>query len=145
VRFLLGLAKTDRLVAKIESELERAAAKSERDRQSDAGEACSWRAPAMISCRAGRRSMQQRSRWRWSSIVCLSRPVALKFGDEDLQFFFRQVQQIALGQIGAAALEFGVFGEKLSHQCHHLRSRLCHAQLPTGRPDAITGRRPLSA
>jgi hypothetical protein len=31
--------------------------------------------------------------------------IALKFGDEDLQFFFREVKQIA-GQIGAPALEF---------------------------------------
>ena len=61
------------------------------------------------------------------------------------QFFFRQVQQIALGQIGAAALEFGIFGEKPCHHLHHFCSRLDHAQLPSGRPAAITGRRPLSA
>jgi hypothetical protein len=58
--------------------------------------------------------MEQRPRRRWISVVCFSRPVALEFGDEDLQFFFRQVQQIALGQIGAATLEFGIFGEKPS-------------------------------
>jgi hypothetical protein len=55
------------------------------------------------------------------------------------------VQQIALGQIGAVALELGIFGEKPSHPLHHFRPRLDHAQLPSGRPSAITGRRPLSA
>ena len=42
--------------------------------------------------------MEQRPRQRWISVVCFSRSVALKFGAEDLQFFFRQVQQIALGR-----------------------------------------------
>jgi hypothetical protein len=60
--------------------------------------------------------MEQRPLRRWISVVRFSRPVALKFSDEDFQFFFRQVQQIALGQIGATAPEFGVFGEK---PCHH--------------------------
>jgi hypothetical protein len=67
---------------------------------------------AEIIAEAGRCSMEQRPRRRWISVVCSRRPVALKFSDEDLQFFFRQVQQIALGHIGAAALEFGIFGEK---------------------------------
>jgi hypothetical protein len=49
-----------------------------------------------------------------------------------------------LGQIGTALLKFGIFGKKLSRQLHHLGSRLGHAQLPSGRPAAITGRRPLS-
>jgi hypothetical protein len=78
--------------------------------------------------------MERRPRRRWISVVCFSRPVALKFGDEDLQFFFRQVQQIALGQIGAAALEFGIFGEKPPHQLHHFRSQLDHPQLPSDQP-----------
>ena len=58
--------------------------------------------------------MEQRPRRRWISIVCFSCPLALKFGDENLQFFFRQATQIALGQIRAGALEFGIFGEKPS-------------------------------
>jgi hypothetical protein len=77
-------------------------------------------------------------RRRWISIVRFSRPVALKFGDEDLQFFFRQVQQIALGQIGAAALEFGIFAVPT-------RSIISARDLTTRKPAAITGRRPLSA
>jgi hypothetical protein len=87
--------------------------------------------------------MEQRSRGRGIRVVYFSRPVALKFGDEDLHFLFRQVQQIALRQIGAATLKFGVFGEKLSQKLHHLGSRLGHAQLPSGPLAAIT-RRPLS-
>jgi hypothetical protein len=98
----------------------------------------------VISCRAGRPSMKQRTQWRWISILCFGCPVALKFGDEDIQFLFRQVAQIALRQIGTAVLKFGMFGEKLCHKLHHFRSRLGHAQLPGGRLAAITGRRPLS-
>ena len=52
--------------------------------------------------------MEKRSRWRWISVVCFSRPVALKFGHEEIQFVFRQVTQIALGQIGTAALKLGI-------------------------------------
>jgi hypothetical protein len=89
-------------------------------------------------------SVEQRPRRRRINIVSSSRPRA-EFGDEDLQFFFRQVQQIALGQIGAGALEFSIFGEKPPHPLHHFRLRLDHAQLPSGRPAAITGRRPPSA
>ena len=89
--------------------------------------------------------MEQRSRRRWISIAFFSRPVALEFRDEDFQFFFRQVPQVALGPIGAAALEFSIFGEKPPHPLHHFRSRLDHAQLPNGRPAAITGPRPPSA
>jgi hypothetical protein len=82
---------------------------------------------------ASRCSMEQRPRRRWISIVCFSRPVALKFGDEDLQFFFRQFQQIALGQIGAAALgslpspKFGDIsdGAIIVHQVEHATNRLC--------------------
>jgi hypothetical protein len=43
----------------------------------------------------------------------------------------RQVTQIALRQIGTAALKLGIFGEKLSQKLHHLGSRLGHAQLPS--------------
>jgi hypothetical protein len=71
--------------------------------------------------------MEQTPRWRWIGFVCFSCPVALKFGDEDLHFFVRQIYEIALGKIGAAALKFGVFGEKLSHQRYHFGSRLGHA------------------
>ena len=98
----------------------------------------------MIGCWAGRCSMEQRSRRRWISVVCLSRPVVLKFGDEELQFLFRQVAQIALGQIGTAVLKFGIFGVRLCHKLLHFRSRLGRAQLPGARLAAITGRRPLS-
>jgi hypothetical protein len=89
--------------------------------------------------------MEQRSRRRWISIAFFSRPVALEFRDEDFQFFFRQATQIALGQIGAAALKFRVFGEKPPHPLHHFRPLLDHAQLPSGRPAAITGLRSPSA
>jgi hypothetical protein len=71
--------------------------------------------------------MEPRSWWRWIGVVGLSRPVALKLDDEAFHFLFREVTQIALRQVGAAALKFGVFGEKLSHQFHHLGSRLGHA------------------
>ena len=74
--------------------------------------------------------MERTPRWRWIGLVCFSCPVALKFGDEDLQFFFRHIYEIALRKIRTAALEFGVFREKLRHQFHHLRSRLGHARLP---------------
>jgi hypothetical protein len=81
--------------------------------------------------------MEHGSRWRWISVVCFGCQIALKFSDENLRFFFRQVDEIALGQIRAAALKFGIFGEKLCHQLHHFRSRLGHAQLPGGRLVAI--------
>ena len=68
-----------------------------------------------------------------SKRIPLRESVALEFRDEDLQSFFRQVQQIALGQIGAGALEFGIFGEKPSQPLDHFRSRPDHAQLPSGR------------
>jgi hypothetical protein len=89
------------------------------------------------------RSMEQRSRWRWISVVCFSQ-IALKFGDEDLQFFFRQIDEIALGQIRAAALKFGIFGEKLCHQLHHFRSRLGHAQALRSSTSRDHCRRPFS-
>jgi hypothetical protein len=61
------------------------------------------------------------------SVALDRRPGALKFGDEDLHFLFRQIPQIALRQIGAA-LKFGIFGEKLSQKLHHLGSRLGHSR-----------------
>jgi hypothetical protein len=88
--------------------------------------------------------MEQKTQWRWISILCFDCPAALKFGDEDIQFLFRQVAQIALGQIGTAVLKFGIFGVRLCHKLLHFRSRLGRAQLPGGRLAAITGRRPLS-
>ena len=55
--------------------------------------------------------MEQRPRWRWISVVGFSRPIALKLDDEAFHFFLRQITQIALRQVGTAALKFGVFGE----------------------------------
>jgi hypothetical protein len=49
--------------------------------------------------------MEQRSRCRRTSFICVSGPVALKLVDEGLQFFLRYLREIALGQIRAAALE----------------------------------------
>jgi hypothetical protein len=61
------------------------------------------RAPTVI-CRDCQRSMEQRSWWRRIGVLCFSRPVALKFGDEEIQFLFRQVTQIAFeaGRDGGA-------------------------------------------
>src|SRR5579871_3251507 len=73
--------------------------------------------------RAGRRSMEQRSRWRWISVVCFARPVALKFGDEAFQFLCRQVTQIALRQVGTALLKLGIFDEKICQKLHRFLSR----------------------
>ena len=61
------------------------------------------------------------------SVVCFNRSVAPKFGDEDIQFFFRGGAQIALRHIRTAVLKFSKFGEKLFHNLHHFRSRLGHA------------------
>jgi hypothetical protein len=107
-----------------------------KDLAPNAGDGLCRRAPAVTGCRTARRSMEQRSRWRWIGVVRFSRPVVLKFGDEEIQFLFRQVAQIALRQIGSAALKLGVFDEK-RQKPHHFRSRLRHAQLPGGRPAAI--------
>jgi hypothetical protein len=57
----------------------------------------------------------------------LSSAVALKFGDEEIQFLFRQVTQIALRQVGTAALEFGILDEKVCQKLHHFLARLGHA------------------
>jgi hypothetical protein len=76
-------------------------------------------------------SMEEWSRWRWISVICFSRPVALKFGDQGVQFLFRQVTQIALRQVGTAALKFGIFDEEVCQKLHHFLSRLGHALLLT--------------
>jgi hypothetical protein len=57
--------------------------------------------------------MEERSRRRWISVICFSRPGALKFGDQDIQFLFRQVTQIALRQVGTATLKLGIFDEEI--------------------------------
>ena len=73
--------------------------------------------------------MEQRSRGRWIGVVCFSRPVALKFGDEEIQFLFRQFTQIALRHVGTATLKFGIFDEKICQKVHHFLSRLGPALL----------------
>jgi hypothetical protein len=40
--------------------------------------------------------MEQRFRWLWAGVVFFTRPVTLKFGDEDLHFLFRRIPQIRL-------------------------------------------------
>jgi hypothetical protein len=64
--------------------------------------------------------MEQMPRWCWISVVCFGRFVALKFGDEEFQFVFRQVTQIALRQPGTAVLKFGIFGENFAQTARSL-------------------------
>jgi hypothetical protein len=87
--------------------------------------------------------MEQRSRRCWISIVCLSRPVALKFGDEDIQFYFRQVTQVALGQIRAAVLKPAYSARSFATSSIISARDVAMRTPPGSRPVASTERSPV--
>jgi hypothetical protein len=63
--------------------------------------------------------------------------VELKRGNEFFQVALRQIPQVALRQIGAPALEFGILRDQVPDQSHHLRARSGHEITDRGCEDAV--------